>query len=171
MQLVTVSDDFPPGFYDALGRLVVAFGRVEYEIKLAVKSLSDKGFSKGFYDAESESLRGFSTLCTKAKGLAAAKLTEPHRSTFSDLVDKALSLATERNDNLHALWTADGKGKPVRVRPFRDKANKTLDWRSRPATIAEMNSHENSLVQLFRALYAARNAWPPLARTEPDSAK
>jgi len=53
LKVVTVTDDFPPGFYEALGRVAVSFGRVEYQIKLAVKSLSSKGFSAGMAEANS----------------------------------------------------------------------------------------------------------------------
>jgi len=38
---VTVRGSFRPGFYAAVGRVAVAFGRVEYEIKLSVKSLRE----------------------------------------------------------------------------------------------------------------------------------
>src|SRR5438445_73395 len=102
MRVVEVKDDFPAGFYESLGRLVVAFGRVEYEIKLAVKTLSGKGFSAGI--AEAESCRQFRNLCEKAKTLAAKKLTEPYLATFTALIDKALKVVPHRNDNLHALW-------------------------------------------------------------------
>ena len=42
-----------------------AFGRLEYEIKLAVKSLSGKKFSEGM--AEAESSGKFGRLCKMAK--------------------------------------------------------------------------------------------------------
>jgi len=45
MKLVTVRDDFPPGLYEALGRLAVAFGRVEYQInKRQIMSLAELDF-------------------------------------------------------------------------------------------------------------------------------
>jgi hypothetical protein len=159
MKLVPVNNDFPSGFYEAIGSLAVVFGRVEYEIKLAVKSLSGKGFSAGM--AEAESSGQFGKLCRKAKTLASKKLPEPHLSTFLNLIDKALSLAPDRNDNLHALWTTDGKGNPVRYRPFFNKAT-GLQWRSRPVTIAELNSHASTLLAIYHDVHTARKAWPPI---------
>jgi hypothetical protein len=47
MKVVPINNDFPPGFYEAIGSIAVGFGRVEYAIKLAVKTLSGKGFTAG----------------------------------------------------------------------------------------------------------------------------
>src|SRR5947209_2524485 len=144
MKLITITDDFPPGFYEALGRLAVAFGRVEYEIKLAVKSLSGKGFTAGM--AEAESSGQFARLCKKAKSLAAARrLPQPHLSTFARLLDDAMHFAPERNDTLHAVWTAHGNGSPRRFRPFWNWDTKQLTWRSRAVPVEELNGHAETL--------------------------
>ena len=157
MKLVPINNDFPLDFYEALGRLVVAFGRVEYEIKLAVKSLSGKGFTAGM--AEAEDSGQFWKLCKKARSLAAKGLPEGPLSTFLALIDEVINLAPNRNDNLHALWTTDEKGNSIRYRPFLNKAN-GLQWRSRPVTVAELKSNASTLLVLHRAIHRARKAWP-----------
>lgn len=159
MKLVTVKTDFPPGFFAALGYLAVAFGRVEYEIKLSLKTLSGRGFSAGM--AEAESSGQFWNLCRKTKTLADKKLPSPHHETFMRLIDKALSLAPHRNDNLHALWTTDN-GKPFRYRPFWNTKIKTLEWRSAPVTITELKTRATTLLKLYAAIHAARKAWPQI---------
>lgn len=149
-----VNDNFPHGFHEALGRFAVAFGRVEYVIKLAVKSLSGKEFNEGIKEAASYGQ--FRNLCKKAKELADEKLAMPEASTFSILIDKALNLATDRNANLHALWTADEKGTPFRYGYLSDAKGKRLDWHSRPVTIAELNNLTDALSKLYRDIDAAR---------------
>ena len=160
MRPVTVKDDFPPGFHEALGRLAVAFARVEYLTKLAVKSLSGKGFTAGMEHAESQ--RQFGNLCREAKKLATYRLPEPQAATFCGLIDEALKLAIERNDNLHALWTTDDAGRPERYRPFFNRETKALDWRSRPVTIEELHRHEGAMNWLFNTLVQTTKAWPSI---------
>jgi hypothetical protein len=52
MQIFSVKDDFPPGFYEEFTRLVVAFGRLDHLIKLCVKDMGAGGcpyvVSQGF---------------------------------------------------------------------------------------------------------------------------
>jgi hypothetical protein len=69
---VPIRSNFPPHFCEALGRFAIAFGRVEYEIKLAVKTLSGKDFFAGMAEAESSGV--FRNLCEKTKILARDKL-------------------------------------------------------------------------------------------------
>jgi hypothetical protein len=160
MKLIEVRDDFPAGFHDALGRFAVAFGRVEYEIKLAVKSLSGKKFSEGMVDAESSG--AFGRLCRKAKQYANKKLDDPQLSTFHKLMDAALKLAPDRNDTLHAMWTTDGQGEAVRYRPYLGRKQRNLKWRSRPVPLAELHRLEAELLQLWKDIRAQKKAWPPL---------
>jgi len=159
MKLVTVRNDFPPSFFAAIGQLAVAFGRVEYEIKLALKTLSGKGSSQGI--AEAESTGQFWNLCKKTKTLADKKLPSPHHETFMRLIDKALSIAPHRNDNFHALWTTDN-GKPFRYRPHWNRTTKALEWRSAPVTITELKTHTTTLLKLYASIHAARKAWPTI---------
>lgn len=53
-QDIDVNDNFPEGFYEEFARLVIAFGRLEYMIKLCLKNLLGQGFTKGMIEAESK---------------------------------------------------------------------------------------------------------------------
>ncbi len=53
MQIFSVKNDFPYEFYDEFARFVIAFGRLEYLIKLCVKDLLDQGSAQGIDTAES----------------------------------------------------------------------------------------------------------------------
>lgn len=165
MRRVTVRDKFPREFYDELAQLVVAFGRVEYVIKLCVKSLSGEGFTKGMAHAES---RGqFRRLCNRAKELATQKLPPSQAASFNILIDKALKLAQERNDNTHALWTTDQYQKPVRYRPFWNTKTKDLEWRSGQVTAQELQGIQKKMHRLFRTLDKERKSWNPSASAAP----
>jgi hypothetical protein len=158
-KVITVRDDFPPGFYEALGSFAVAFGRVEYEIKLAVKSLSGSGFHAGMVQAESS--RHFHALCTMARKLATKRLSEPQLLEFTSLIDKAVELASERNDNLHAFWTAESEIAAKRIRPYWIRSESRVDWgRNRSVKVEELKSDADTLTKLYRAIHAARNKWP-----------
>jgi hypothetical protein len=159
MKTVPIKDDFSPHFYEAIGKLAVAFGRVEYEIKLALKTLSGKGFSQGM--AEAESTGQFWNLCKKTKALADKKLPSPRHEKFIRLIDEALKLAPQRNNNLHALWTTES-GKPFRYCAHWNKTNKALEWRSAPVTITELKAHATTLLKLYASIHAARKAWPTI---------
>ena len=52
MQILPIRNDFSPQFYEEFARLVVAFGRIEYLIKLCIKDLLAEGFTKGMTEAE-----------------------------------------------------------------------------------------------------------------------
>jgi hypothetical protein len=163
VQLVKISDTFRAGFYAALGKVVVASGRVEYELKLCLKSLLGQGFTIGMAQAESDPR--FSKLCERIKELAAKKLSEPHRSAFIRQVEKAEKQARERNDHVHALWTAGQGGNALRLRPFWDKNAKKVSWsRNRRVRISELNKLAAKSRRLQRAINKARRfTWPKVS--------
>ncbi|MBM3539410.1 MAG: hypothetical protein FJX55_16480 [Alphaproteobacteria bacterium] len=98
--------------------------------------------------------------------MAESRLSESHASTFCTLIDKAATLAAERNDNLHALWTTACAGQPKRFRPFFNRKANALDWRSRVVTIKELRRVEGEMKELLDALERARNAWSIAAISE-----
>ena len=161
MKTVQVNNDFPPGFFEAIGQLAVAFGRLEYEMKLAVKTLSGKGFSQGM--AEAESYGQFYWRCERTKALAEKELLAPHLEIFIRLIDEAKVLAPERNNNFHALWTTKS-GKPVRYCPHMDKKTKTLVWLPTSVTIPDLEDLATTLRNLYNAIRTAKKAWPTIGK-------
>ena len=158
MQLFPVRDDFPPRFYEELARLVVAFGRLEYLIKLCVKDLRAEGFTKGM--AEAESRHQFSCLCKVSKQQAGQKLTQTQANAFSGLIDQAEALADFRHDIIHALWTTDSDGRPLRIRPKWNNSTRSVDWsRSHGVLVSELQSKREQLEHLYQALEAERKTW------------
>lgn len=157
MQTFDVSDDFPPLFYDEFGRLVVAFGRLEYLIKLCVKDLLAEGFTKGMVKVESQ--RQFSNICDCAKLRAGEKLTQAQAIAFSRLIDQAKAISEFRNDTVHAFWTTDS-GQPLRLRPSWVSATKSVDWRrSKPIPLSEFQRVRKQIESLYQALAAERKTW------------
>jgi hypothetical protein len=153
---IPVCDDFPASFHAALGRLFVAFGRVEYLVKLTVKSLSGSGFTRGMTIADSQG--AFRRLCKKGKDLAKAKLSAQQFKSYCDLLDRAEKLAIERNDNVHCLWTT-AQGAPVRYRPFCNNCLKTLEWRNRMVSPADLEQLAAEMEKLVAAIDSERRNW------------
>lgn len=161
MQTIQVKDNFPSGFYEEFARLAVAFGRIEYMIKLCIKSLGGKGFTAGMAHAESK--RQFSVLCAEAKNGAGGHLSSAEATSFCVLIDQVKDLADYRNDTIHALWTTDDKsGQPLCIRPKWDKASRSVDWSGGGiVTVRELRAMRQEMERLFQHLDAERKAWPP----------
>ncbi|AQH02715.1 hypothetical protein A9R05_27755 [Burkholderia sp. KK1] len=159
MRDIPISDNFPAGFYEEVGRLVIAFGRVEYLIKLCFKDLQGKGFSLGMAEAESES-RGFADFCERRlTELAKHKLSTTDADAFCDLMMKVLPLIIFRNDAVHAWWYADSKGLPSRIRPKKD-SDASVDWsRGRVVRVSEIRSAREEIERLYRDLETQRGTW------------
>lgn len=164
-RLTPIRDDFRDGFHASLGKVVVASGRLEYEMQLAVKSLLGRGFTLGMAEAVKVGIAGFKGLCARARTLANNKLPEPHRTRFLRQVDAAIRLAEERNDHVHAAWTSGRWRTAHRIRPHLakdDKGVKVVSWdRSHPVRIKELNRLAAKANRLQRQINKARRfSWP-----------
>ncbi len=130
-QQLLLSDAFEAGFFEALGRVVVQYGRLEYEMKLAVKRLSGLDFTEGFLHAEN--IQKIGPICDQAKELYAQREPDPTRQqNFSELLDEVRYAWEEtRNDVIHACWTAQKNGVPLKIRPKLhrvSKSHRTVKW-------------------------------------------
>jgi hypothetical protein len=154
MRELPVRDDFPVGFCEQLGSLFIEFGRLEYLLKLCIKDLTDSGFTSGMVEAEHNQ---FSTLCKEAKKWAQSKLEANKAGAASKLFDEAETLGNERNDCVHAFWTTNKDGVPLRIRP---KKSDPIDWsRTRTVTLDELRHTYEKIKQLCRALDKERLTW------------
>src|SRR5260370_18246446 len=114
---VTVRDSFTPEFLIAYARMVIAFGRLEHIVKVAIKTLRvsmklSPDFAHGI--AEAERNRNFTGQCENM-----AKL---HRDRFGECdgeleltrwIEIATKLAAVRGKLVHGLLTIDEDGKPL----------------------------------------------------------
>ena len=157
MPVHDVNNDFPERFYEEFARLVIAFGRLEYFIKLCIKSLHGQGFELGMLEAESK--RQYLELCKQAKQLGQQKL--PQSAAFCGLIDQAEDVADSRHDNIHALWTTDARGQAFRVRPKLNKGKTSVDWdRTKRVLVSELRSKRKEVEELYEALHVERKTWP-----------
>ena len=108
------SDDFEPGFFETLGRLVAEFGRLEYILKLAVKRLRRVSFGEGMLAAEAMHLE---PLGDEAKALFQQRVSDTHRKAeFVARVSEAIIIWEDRNDDVHCpLDTTKPCDTPVAV--------------------------------------------------------
>jgi len=158
-----IRDDFHPLFYDELGRLAVAVGRIEYRLKLCIKDLKGEGFTSGMLFAEK--LKSFSTLCDKAMELSVPALEEPSRSAFRAVVEEIKSLGDGRNDMIHAMWTVTTGRVALRVRPERKKGSDSVNWKkTRPVTINELTDLRMTVEAAFSVLEEHRRSWKKTRR-------
>ncbi len=111
------SDAFPAGFHDAFGRVVIAFGRIEYLMALIVKRLALKPLTEGV--AEALSKRRIDLICDHAKGLYARDPSdEALRRSFDALMDHVKATWNEhRSDLIHAYWNPYGSDAAWSIRP------------------------------------------------------
>lgn len=157
---VAVRDDFDPLFFDEVGRLVVAAGRVEYVLKLCLKQLHGAGFVAGMLEAES--VRHLSSLCDEVSKLGAAKLTDQQSGHFRALVETIKALAEHRNDTVHALWTTTKLREPLRVRPQLkgEKGSKSVDWsKTKVVSLNELREVRRQLEDAYAHLQCQRKMW------------
>jgi hypothetical protein len=158
VQEAEIRSDFHPLFYDELGRLVVAVGRIEYALKLCIKDLKGEGFTAGMLFAEST--RNFSDLCSKVIELSEAKYKEPDRTFFRGVVEAIRELGGERNDMIHALWTVTKDRVALRVRPERIKKTKSVDWKkTRPIEMKELTELRRTLESSYAVLEDCRQSF------------
>jgi hypothetical protein len=162
--------DPPPVAVEAIGRITVAWGRLEYTIKLAIKSCLGVGFDEGMLQAEEhmklenmvEELRGLFSL---------QKWTPEELAEINYVLDKVLSLNEFRQHVIHSAWTADGDQLlMMRVRFKRDEegvlikdveGRKQLDPLTIAVTLEYLQSFAAVVDRLWRYLNQRRNELPP----------
>lgn len=157
---LVVRDDFEPLFFDEVGRLVVAAGRIEYELKLCIKDLRGAGFTAGMLEAEQ--VRHLSDLCDEVSKSAKAKLEPEPLRKFLLLICEIRVLAEHRNDTVHALWTATDTREPLRVRPEikGKKATKSVNWsKTKLMPLNELRKVRRQLEDAYVSLQCQRNTW------------
>lgn len=156
------SDDFEPGFFEALGRLVAEFGRLEYMLKLAVKRLRRVSFGEGMLVAEAMHLE---PLGDEAKALFQQRVSDAGRTAeFVARVSEAITIWEERNDNVHCFWTALKDRSPKRYRPklLKTGSKKTLDWsRGKVIPVADLQNLANRAAGLWRFIDTETENLPP----------
>ncbi|MBB5413903.1 hypothetical protein HDG34_007886 [Paraburkholderia sp. HC6.4b] len=158
MQDCPLKDDFPTGFHEELGGLLVAWGRVEYLFKLCGKDLCGEGFTAGMR-IQIVKEKKFNDFCKHYEPLAQAKLSEEQASVFSELLAEARELLTLRNDNIHALWTTDDRGEPVRLRPKKNKHRDDVDWFKNVVPVCQIRDTRKRIENLFLRIDKERRTW------------
>ena len=157
VRIAEIRNDFHPLFYDELGRLAVAVGRIEYTLKLYIKDLRGEGFTPGMLFAED--IRNFSDLCSKAIELADAKHKEPDRTFLRSVLEGIRELGGERNDMIHAMWTVKSDRVALRVRPERTKKTKSINWKkTKPVEMMELTELRRRLESAYAVLEDCRQS-------------
>ena len=145
------SDEFEEGFFDALGRVTVAFGRLDYMLMIALKRLRQticqrEGQPPRDFNvviAEDFKTKDFGPRTKRAKKLFCCVVFDSTQiQAFEKLVAEANQLWNrERNDNFHAYWTAAHDRTPTRIRPEKEKGTGIMKWdKSAPVPVATLRA-------------------------------
>ena len=157
VQTTEIRSDFHPLFYDELGRLAVAVGRIEYTLKLCIKDLKGQGFTPGMLVAEN--IRRFSDLCDKVMELSDESNSEAQNSYFRSVVERIRELGSERNDMIHAMWTVTEDRVALRVRPELRKGTQSVDWsKTKPVEMKELVGLRRNLESAYAELEKERES-------------
>ncbi|MFM0494242.1 hypothetical protein [Paraburkholderia caledonica] len=165
MQVVELKDDFSSEFLVEFARLIIAFGRLEFLLKVIAKDLHGKGFTLGMAQAELDG-QNFAPFCKSTlKQLARERLTERLPAAgiemFCSLLDEAVGLGEFRNDCVHACWYVHRTGLPARIRPKKN-SKESADWsRGRVVQTAEIRAAREQIDRLYSKLDTLRLSWPP----------
>lgn len=157
---IPARDDFAPIFFDEIGRLVVAAGRVEYVLKLCLKQLMGNGFTAGMLEAEK--VRHLSSLCDEVALRAKGKLDSQQQATFCPLIDRIKALAPSRNDAVHAFWTTTDSREPLRIRPELKARghNKSVAWsKTKVVPLSNLQKLRRQFEDAYKALEHQRKTW------------
>ena len=161
---IPINHDFPDGFHDALARLIVEFGTLEYLTALCIKDMSGKGFDAGLLEALRQGQ--FGRLHQHALRIAPNSLTDDELATFQDYMATAEELSFYRNDSVHAYWTMEN-GKIMRVRPRKSVSGDSVDWtRSHSVTVEEIGAKADEIGHLHLNLDRTRLKWDCRAQTD-----
>lgn len=159
MQPFPIKNNFPIGFYEEFASFIIAFGRLDYLIKLCLKDLIANGFTKGMVDAEST--KQFSALCDKVKKLACKnqELSQIKIDILFKLIDQAKKIADFRNNIVHGLWTTDSNGQPFLIRPKWNNNLKSVDWYSGVVLLIDIENNRKKIEDLYQELDTVRRKW------------
>jgi hypothetical protein len=151
-------NNFPADFYENFAGLLIECSRLEYLLKLCVKDLMAEGFLEGMI--QSETLRQFQRIIERCKTLAAEKLLKDQAREFIALVKQVERLIEYRHDTVHAVWTTDVAGDPLRIRPVLRKGAHEIDWsRSSVVSTTELAYQKAQAKAMYLALDALRRKW------------
>ena len=158
-----IRDDFDNEFLIAYARVVVAFGRLEYTVKLAIKNLAvslkiSADFTNGISEAERQ--YQFSAMCDYVAKLHLEKYGEGEEGKeLKKWVEQAKKFADVRNKILHGSLTIEDDGTPIVMHTKRDKKSKTVVFTYATLTTEALQHMQTKIENLWRGLHTVRAEW------------
>jgi hypothetical protein len=143
-----VKDDLPTGFHDALGRMVLWFGRIEYLMKVIHLRLGGSALGDAMQDAESA--EQFDRRCRDLQALYDARVADPmQRVALSKVLGRLAALQQYRTDCVHCCWKAEKDG-VVGIQP--KLTDGKVEWRAHRTTAEKMDEIAKALAVVYAAL-------------------
>jgi hypothetical protein len=156
-------DDFDNEFLIAYARVVIAFGRLENLVKLAIKNLAvsmkiSADFTGGI--AEAERQNNFSAMCDYMVKLHGDKHGENNEGDeLKRWVEEAKKFAEVRNKILHGSLTIEDDGTPIVLHTKLDRKNKAVEFTEATITKDALKHMHKKLEKLWKGLNVVRQGW------------
>jgi hypothetical protein len=106
--------DPPPAIVMEIGKATMAWGRLEYVLKLTIKSCLDIGFVEGMQHAESK-FKVMEIVNDLKKLLRERDYTDAKLAEIEWVLGQVEDFCELRNDVIHSAWTVHG-GQPMMIR-------------------------------------------------------
>jgi hypothetical protein len=158
-----IRDDFDDDFLIAYAWMIITFGRLEGEVKRAIKNLTismgqKSNFAAGIAEAEGKHI--VTAMCTHMLELHRSKYGEcDEGKVIAEWVRRATLYINERNRIVHGTLTTEDDGTPMVLHTRLDRKSKAVTFNEltiRTETLKKMHENVAGLVQW---LHAARQPW------------
>lgn len=147
-QGIAVKDDFPAGFHDAFGRMIMWFGRIECLMEVLRLQLGGTNAAGAAADAESRD--DFDRQRRELQALYDARVADPmQRLALAKVLGRLVPLWEYRNDCVHCCWQPEKDGLlAYRSKPLDGK----VQWRAHRTTVAKMDEVAKAIAMIYVAL-------------------
>jgi hypothetical protein len=145
---IKINEEFPPGFLDAFGRMVMWFGRIEHVMRVLHSGLGPRGQAAAFLDTDNAD--EFAARCRNLQALYDARFEDPmQRLALAKVLGKLTPLWQYRSDCIHGCWKPEGEA----VVAFRPKVkNGNVEWHSHRTTADKMKEVADAVAVVYVAV-------------------
>jgi hypothetical protein len=158
-----IRDNFDNDFLYTYARMVIAFGRLEGEVKRAIKNLAvsmnlSADFTSGMIEAEKQYV--LSAMCDHMLKLHRQKFGHCDEGTqLAEWVRQAKDFAEVRNRIVHGTLTTENDGKPLVMHTRIDRKTRTIEFNELSLSTAGLQAMHEKVSGLWQGLNAIRQAW------------
>jgi hypothetical protein len=158
-----IRDDFDNDFLIAYAWMVITFGRLEGEVKRAIKNLAvstnrKTNFAAGIAEAEAKHM--VTAMCTHMLKLHGKKYGECEEGKLvGEWVRQATLYINERNRIVHGTLTTEDDGTPVVLHTRLDRKANAVTFNELTIRTEALKKLHDNVAELVQWLHVARQRW------------